>query len=34
MNRYQLLVFDWDGTIIDSEASIVTCMHAAIADIV
>ncbi len=30
MNK--LIVFDWDGTLMDSEARIVTCMHLAIAD--
>jgi phosphoglycolate phosphatase len=33
MNSYQLIVFDWDGTLIDSEARIVNCMRAAIADL-
>lgn len=27
--RYQLIVFDWDGTLMDSEARIVSCMRAA-----
>lgn len=27
-NRYPLLVFDWDGTLVDSVGSIVACMHA------
>ena len=27
-----LIVFDWDGTLMDSEARIVECMHAAIHD--
>ena len=27
--RYPLLVFDWDGTVIDSPAAIVECMQAA-----
>lgn len=31
--RYELLIFDWDGTLIDSEANIVACMKAAMADI-
>lgn len=31
--KYQLLVFDWDGTLMDSAAQIVTAMNAAIADI-
>ena len=26
--RYRLLVFDWDGTLVDSIGSIVACMHA------
>ncbi|MEN8170973.1 MAG: HAD-IA family hydrolase [Pseudomonadota bacterium] len=30
---FNLLVFDWDGTLMDSEASIVTCMQAAIGDL-
>lgn len=25
---YELLVFDWDGTLVDSIATIVACMHA------
>ncbi len=29
----QLIVFDWDGTLMDSEARIVDCMRAAIADL-
>lgn len=33
MNHYQLIVFDWDGTLIDSEARIVNCMRAAIAEL-
>jgi phosphoglycolate phosphatase len=28
---YQLLVFDWDGTLMDSEAKIVACLQAAAA---
>lgn len=31
--HFDLLVFDWDGTLMDSEASIVLCMQAAIADL-
>ena len=27
--RYRLVVFDWDGTVIDSPAAIVECMQAA-----
>ena len=32
MNKtYELMVFDWDGTLMDSEARIVTCMQRAAA---
>jgi phosphoglycolate phosphatase len=31
--RFSLLVFDWDGTLMDSEARIVSCMQAAISDV-
>lgn len=30
--KYKLFVFDWDGTLMDSEAKIVSCMHSAIQD--
>lgn len=30
--NYQLLVFDWDGTLMDSEARIVSCLQQAIAE--
>ncbi|KDE40022.1 MAG: HAD-IA family hydrolase [Nitrincola lacisaponensis] len=30
---YELLIFDWDGTIIDSEASIIQSMQAAARDL-
>jgi phosphoglycolate phosphatase len=30
--RYQLVIFDWDGTLIDSQAHILSCMHHAFAD--
>ncbi len=30
---FELLVFDWDGTLMDSEARIVSCMRAAITDL-
>lgn len=30
---YRLLVFDWDGTIIDSIGSIVSCMHATVEEL-
>jgi phosphoglycolate phosphatase len=29
----KLIVFDWDGTLMDSEAQIVTCLHAAMANL-
>jgi len=33
MNRqFDLIVFDWDGTLMDSEAKIVSCMQAAAVD--
>jgi phosphoglycolate phosphatase len=32
-HTFNLLVFDWDGTLMDSEASIVACMQAAINDL-
>ncbi|HEX9802152.1 MAG TPA: HAD-IA family hydrolase [Gammaproteobacteria bacterium] len=31
--RFTLLVFDWDGTLMDSEARIVACIEAAIDDL-
>ena len=30
--RYALIVFDWDGTLIDSAATIVECIQAAARD--
>lgn len=30
--RYQLIVFDWDGTLMDSETRIVTCIQQAARD--
>lgn len=30
--QFELLVFDWDGTLMDSEAHIVTSMQRAMAD--
>lgn len=30
--KYKLFVFDWDGTLMDSEAKIVSCMHSTIQD--
>ncbi len=29
----RLVVFDWDGTLMDSEAQIVSCLHAAMNDL-
>ena len=31
--RYELLVFDWDGTLIDSAGTIVACIQAACRDL-
>lgn len=31
--RYDLVVFDWDGTLFDSTAIIVRCIQAAVADV-
>jgi phosphoglycolate phosphatase len=33
MPDYKLIVFDWDGTLMDSEARIVACMRAALSDL-
>ena len=33
MNKYSLLVFDWDGTLMDSQAQIVNCMQSAISEL-
>ncbi len=33
MGKYNLLVFDWDGTLLDSKAQIVNCMQSAIKDL-
>ncbi|MCF6190010.1 MAG: HAD-IIIA family hydrolase [Cocleimonas sp.] len=33
MGKYSLLVFDWDGTLLDSEAQIVNCMQSAIGEL-
>lgn len=30
MSRYQLIVFDWDGTLMDSTGHIINCMQQAI----
>ena len=31
--RFKLIVFDWDGTLMDSEARIVACIQAAFRDV-
>jgi phosphoglycolate phosphatase len=31
--RFKLIVFDWDGTLMDSEARIVSCIQAAFTDV-
>jgi len=33
ISRVRLVVFDWDGTLMDSESQIVSCLHGAIADL-
>jgi phosphoglycolate phosphatase len=34
MNKqYELLIFDWDGTLMDSERKIVNCFQAALCDV-
>ncbi|MDX5152337.1 MAG: HAD hydrolase-like protein [Acidiferrobacterales bacterium] len=34
MNKqYELLIFDWDGTLMDSERKIVNCFQAALRDV-
>lgn len=33
MQDFELLVFDWDGTLMDSEARIVACLRGAIEDL-
>jgi len=32
MKQYQLMIFDWDGTLMDSEAHIVACIQEACRD--
>jgi phosphoglycolate phosphatase len=32
-SRIRLIVFDWDGTLMDSEVQIVSCLHGSIADL-
>ena len=31
--KYDLIVFDWDGTLMDSTATIVRCIQAAARDL-
>jgi phosphoglycolate phosphatase len=31
--KFELLIFDWDGTLMDSEAHIVACVEAAVSDL-
>ncbi|MCU7846074.1 MAG: HAD-IA family hydrolase [Candidatus Thiodiazotropha sp. (ex Monitilora ramsayi)] len=31
--KFELLIFDWDGTLMDSEARIVACVEAAVKDL-
>lgn len=33
MTRYELIIFDWDGTLMDSENKIVRCFEKAAADV-
>jgi len=33
IKKYELLIFDWDGTLMDSERKIINCFHAAINDV-
>jgi len=33
MSPYELVIFDWDGTLMDSEARIVSCIQAACRDL-
>lgn len=33
MSSFDLIIFDWDGTLMDSEAKIVRCMQAAARDL-
>ena len=33
MKKYSLLIFDWDGTLMDSQMQIVNCMKSAIAEL-
>jgi phosphoglycolate phosphatase len=31
--KFELLIFDWDGTLMDSEARIIACVEAAVQDL-
>ena len=31
--KFELLIFDWDGTLMDSEARILACVEAAVRDL-
>lgn len=31
--KFELLIFDWDGTLMDSEAHIIACVEAAVKDL-
>lgn len=33
MSAYKLIIFDWDGTLMDSEAKIVSCLMASASDL-
>ena len=33
MKKYQLIIFDWDGTLMDSQARIVACLREAATDL-
>ncbi len=34
MNKeYELLIFDWDGTLMDSERKIINCFHSAVKEV-
>lgn len=33
MSEFKLVVFDWDGTLMDSEARIVACLRASVTDL-
>ena len=33
LSSYRLLIFDWDGTLMDSESRIIDCLASAIKDL-